>query len=278
MPDALAGPAPATGETAAAFLQVAAACHRRPAADAAAPLRFGVDLGTATVVLTAVDTAGAPVYWDSLPCAAMQDGVVVNFAGAVEAVRALRRDAEQALGMAVTAAATAHPPGVPAADCRACRFVLEQAGIDCRALTDEVSAAQALLCVRDGAVADVGGGSTGVGVFADGRLVALSDEPGGGRYLDLIVAGALGIPAEEAERRKRADPAAVAGIVRPGLERIGHLIARQIGTHRVAAVHLVGGAVCLPEAGAIVAEIVGRPVRTYPHAELVTPFGIALVR
>lgn len=281
MPDALAGPAPAAedaGAAAAAFLQAAAACHCRPAADAPGPLRFGIDLGTATVVLTAVDAAGGPVYWDSVPCAAMQDGVVVNFAQAVEAVRGLRRDAEQALGVAVTDAATAHPPGVPAADCRACRFVLEQAGIDCRALTDEVSAAQALLRVRDGAVADVGGGSTGVGVFADGRLVALSDEPGGGRYLDLIVAGALGIPTDEAERRKRAAPAAVAGIVRPGLERIGHLIARQIGGRDVAAVHLVGGAICLPEAGAIVAEIVGRPVRTYPHADLVTPFGIALVR
>ena len=30
------------------------------------------------------------------------------------------------------------------------------------------------------------------------------------------------------------------------------------------------------DAGAIVARVTGHPARTYPHSELVTPFGIAL--
>ncbi len=263
-------------ERAEAFLPDAATRLREPRSHVLPPLRFGVDLGTATVVLTAVDAAGRPAYWDAVACQAVQDGVVVNFADAVAAVRQLKRAAERALGLAVTEAATAHPPGVPEADCRACRYVLEQAEITCRTLTDEVSAAQALLRIEDGAVADVGGGSTGVGVFRAGRLVALSDRPGGGHYLDLILAGALKLPVEEAERRKHQATDREATLLRPGLERIAHSISQQIGGRPVEAVHLVGGAIRLPDAGAIVARVTGHPARTYPHSELVTPFGIAL--
>src|SRR6202034_4564672 len=96
------------------------------------------------------------------------------------------------------------PPGVPETEARACRYVLENAGVACRCLVDEVSAAQALLQLRDGAIVDVGGGSTGVGVVEDGELVSLSDRPGGGHHLDLILAGALRLTIEDAERRKRA--------------------------------------------------------------------------
>lgn len=258
------------------FLTDAAARFRDPGRDAPPPLRFGVDLGTATVVLTAVDAAGRPAYWDAVACQAVEDGVVVDFAAAVAAVGQLKREAERALGLAVTEAATAHPPGVPVAECRACRFVLEQAGIACCELTDEVSAAQALLRIEDGAIADVGGGSTGVGVFRGGRLVSLSDRPGGGHYLDLILAGALKLPLEAAERRKREAAAQDAALLHPGLERIGSIIGQQIGGHRVPAIHLVGGAIRLPDAGAIVARVTGHATRTYPHSELVTPFGIAL--
>ena len=261
-----------------AFLSDAAARLREPGDGFVSPLRFGVDLGTATVVLTAIDAEGRPAYWDAVACQAMQDGVVVNFADAVAAVRRLKREAEHALGLVITEAATAHPPGVPAADCRACRYVLEQAEIACRVLTDEVSAAQALLCVEDGAIADVGGGSTGVGVFRAGRLIALSDRPGGGHYLDLILAGALKLPVEEAEQRKRQATEREAALLRPGLERIAHLIGQQIGGHRVETVHLVGGAIRVPDASAIVTRVTSLRARTYPHSELVTPFGIALSR
>jgi ethanolamine utilization protein EutJ len=258
------------------FLIAAAARFRSPAIGEADALSFGIDLGTATVVLTAVDTAGRPVYWDAVQCQAIRDGVVVNFAEAVASVRKLKADAERALGRTIFEAATAHPPGVPQADCRACRYVLEQAEINCRALVDEVSAAQALLGLKDGAIADVGGGSTGVGVFKGGRLIALSDRPGGGHYLDLILAGAQRIPIEEAERRKRMAPADYGAVLRPGLERIASSIKDQLGKVSVASIHLVGGAIRLPEAGAIIARVTGVPTQTYPHADLVTPFGIAV--
>lgn len=273
---ALGPPLHAGPERAEAFLADAAARLRNPGSDLLPPLRFGIDLGTATVVLTAVDAEGRPAYWDAVACQAMQDGVVVNFADAVAAVRHLKREAERTLGLAITEAAVAHPPGVPAADCRACRYVLEQTEIACRALTDEVSAAEALLRVEDGAIADVGGGSTGVGVFHAGRLIALNDRPGGGHYLDLILAGALKISIEEAEQRKHHATDRETALLRAGLERIAQSISQQIGPYAVEAVHLVGGAIRLPEAGTIVAGVTGYPARIYPHSELVTPFGIAL--
>jgi len=258
-----------------AFLNQAAERLRSPI-EPQGSLTFGVDLGTATIVVTAVDAARRPIYWNFLPCEAVRDGVVVEFAAAVAAVRSLVEEAARALSVPVEAAATAYPPGVPEAEARACRFVLENAGVTCRKLVDEVSAAQALLQIDDGAIVDVGGGSTGVGVVEGGRLVSLTDAPGGGRHLDLILAGALRIPVEEAERRKRAGEPGLSAILRPGVERIANSVGRQIGARKVGAVHLVGGAVRVPDAAGIVEDYLKLPTRGYPHSELVTPFGIAM--
>lgn len=257
------------------FLDEATTRLRRPL-EVHGPLRFGVDLGTATIVLTAVDDALQPVYWDFVPAHVVRDGVVVDFHGAVQAVRDLKVRAEVALRTIVEAATTAHPPAVPSSDCRACSFVLQQAGIDCRNLVDEVSAANTLLAVRDGAVVDVGGGSTGVGVFRCGKLASLSDRAGGGHQLDLILAGALQLAVEDAEARKRRDGEAVAEILRPGIERIASSISRQCGGKRPGLVHLAGGALQLPGADRVIESYLGWPVRAYCHAELITPFGIAV--
>jgi ethanolamine utilization protein EutJ len=265
-----------TATGAAGFLRSANARRRRPAASYEKPLRFGIDLGTATIVLTAIDAGGVPVYWDDAPCRAVRDGVVVEFAAAVAEVRRLKARAEEALEQKISAAATAYPPGVAAAEARACRYVLEQSEISCRALVDEVSAAQALIGISDGAVADVGGGSTGVGVYRDGSLVALSDAAGGGHHLDLIIAGALHIPIEQAEALKRAGDPRIESIVRPGIERIAASIGRQIGERIVDTVHLVGGALMLAGAADVVAGYLGIRAIAYPHAELITPFGMAL--
>ncbi len=266
------GSVPATAD----FLREAALVFQKPRLDRRAPLSFGVDLGTATIVIAAVDASGRPAYWDSQPCQAVRDGVVVKFADAIAAVRKVSASAESALGAEITTATTAHPPGVATAEARACRYVLESAGIACRSLVDEVSAAQALLAISDGAIVDVGGGSTGVGVVKGGELIALHDAPGGGYHLDLILAGALRISVAEAERQKRAGEADYGAILRPGIERIASSIARQIGPDKVDSVHLVGGAVRVPNAASIIAEFIGIPTVAYPHSDLVTPFGIAL--
>jgi ethanolamine utilization protein EutJ len=259
-----------------AFLALAASRLRQPAEGRKGRLRFGIDLGTATIVLSAIDESGAPVYWDFVRERVVRDGVVVDFQGAVSAVAQLKHVAEAALGQIIDEAATAHPPAVPLSDCRACAYVLQQAGIDCRSLVDEVTAANAVLAVRDGAVIDVGGGSTGVGVFADGELRSLSDRAGGGHYLDLILAGALRVPVEDAEARKREQGADVLAVLRPGIERIAASIQLQCGDVSPGVVHLAGGALQIPGAEAVIEHYLGWCVKSYPHAELITPFGIAV--
>ncbi|MCF7547568.1 ethanolamine utilization protein EutJ [Pseudonocardia sp. WMMC193] len=274
--------APTVPDTAALLTAAAELADRGSAAipDAGlGRLRVGVDLGTASCVLVvlAVDEDGAdvPVWVRSHPSGALRDGVVVDFAKATSAVRRLKEAAEEGLGVELGSAATAYPPCIPVKDARACTYVCESAGFDEVTLVDEVSAAQRTLEVVDGVVVDVGGGSTGVGVFRGGELVALDDRAGGGHHLDLMLAGALGIPLEDAEPYKRTHPRETFPLLVPGLQRIAENVrALTVGDEELP-LHLAGGALMIAGAGDVLAEYLEREVVTYPHALLITPIGIA---
>ncbi|MFI5959437.1 ethanolamine utilization protein EutJ [Cryptosporangium sp. NPDC051539] len=258
------------------FLDAAAlvADGARPA-EVTLPLRVGVDLGTASCVLVVLDAIDRPVLVDSAASGALRDGVVVDFARATATVRRLRESAQETLGVVLPAAATAYPPCIPVRDARACVYVCESAGFADVVLVDEVSAAQRTLDVRDGVVVDVGGGSTGVGVFRGGELVALDDRPGGGHHLDLVLAGALGIPLEEAEPYKRAHPRESYPVLVPGLQRIAENVRALTVGHEDLPLHLAGGALMIPGAENVLASYLERTVVSYPHALLITPLGIA---
>lgn len=258
------------------LLDRAAAVFRRPITPSPGPVACGVDLGTDTCVLVVLDKGGLPCFLDAMPSRAVRDGVVVDFQAPVAAVTALKQSAEQSLHTTLTHAWTAYPPAVGMAESRACRFVVESAGFVCAGMVDEVSAAQALLQVVDGVIADVGGGSTGVGVYRAGKLVALGDRPGGGHHLDLILAGALGLSLEEARQRKLDAEHPPLELLRPGFERIAHTISTLTLGHPHSAVHLVGGATLVPGAAAVIEAYLGRPVVSYHHALYATPLGIAL--
>src|SRR5439155_13044386 len=81
-----------------AALSVVAGPVESPSLDGSGPLRCGVDLGTATIVLAIVDEALEPVYCDAVPSQAVRDGVVVDFHGAAESVARLKERAEELLG------------------------------------------------------------------------------------------------------------------------------------------------------------------------------------
>lgn len=264
-----------SASTVAQTLEAAYQRIRSPRLEHDGDLRTGVDLGTATCVITVIDAAGMPVWIDFDRTSAIRDGVVVDFAAAVGAVRKLKAHAEAELGVELTTAATAFPPCIGEADSRACRFVLEGAGFDQIALVDEVSAANQTLGITDGVVIDVGGGSTGVGVFEHGKLTALDDRPGGGHHLDLILAGALGITVAEAEELKRTAAGDYLPILRPGIERIAVSIRDLTRGAEHLDLHLSGGALMVPGADTIISKYLGRRVHTYPHALFITPLGIA---
>lgn len=266
------------------LLEAAAAVHGpnatelRTVPDPATPLHVGVDLGTAYVVVAVVADDGTPVAIASRFANVVRDGVVVDFAGAAAIVTELVALVEARLGRELTTAATTYPPGVSLAEVRACRYVVEAAGLECTTLVDEPTAANAVLRVRDGAVVDVGGGTTGIAVLRDGEVVAVMDEPTGGTHVSLVLAGGLGISLEEAERVKT-DPdrqAALLPRVRPVFDRIASIVAHHLDGHAVEHVHLVGGTAAFPGMPEVIADGTGLRVTCPVHPLLVTPVGVAL--
>ena len=99
----------------------------------------------------------------------VRDGLVVDFQGAIHLLRELKQQVEARLGFELSSAATTYPPGVPLAEIRATRYVVEAAGFECERMIDEPTAANAVLQIKDGAVVDrlylVGGAAcfTGIG-------------------------------------------------------------------------------------------------------------------
>lgn len=252
--------------------------HGVPPGSAPETVRVGVDLGTAYTVLVVLDGEGRPLATAYERAEVVRDGVVTDFIGAVELVRRLKVDVEDRLGVRLQSAHGAFPPGVPVSEVRAVRHVIEGADLDCSGLVDEPSAANAVLGLRDGAVVDVGGGTTGVAVIRDGEVVHVADEPTGGTHVSLVIAGALGVGLEEAERLKH-DPAEqrrLLPLVRPVMQKVASIVARSIRGHRVPVVALVGGSVAFPGFADVVTQSLGQPA-VVPVAPLfVTPLGIAL--
>jgi ethanolamine utilization protein EutJ len=256
-----------------------AAIERPGAAPPGARLRAGVDLGTAYVVVFAVTDDAAPVAGAYRYAEVVRDGVVVDFPGAVAVVRDLKAAVEARLGKRLCAAATTYPPGVGQAEVRATGHVLEAAGLECTAMVAEPTAANAVLGLRDGAVVDVGGGTTGIAVLERGEVVYTADEPTGGRHLSLVVAGAYGVPFETAEARKT-DPAwqgELFPVVLPVLEKIGTIVARHVAGRRVETVQLVGGTSAFPGIAEVVSEVAGCAASVPGNPLFVTPLGAALL-
>jgi ethanolamine utilization protein EutJ len=241
-------------------------------------VKVGVDLGTASTVLVVVDEDDEPLACAIEAADVVRDGVVVDFAEAVNVVRRLKAKVEQQLGVGLTAAMGAYPPGVAQSEVRAVRHVIEGADMDCVGLVDEPSAANAVLEVSDAAIVDIGGGTTGVAVFEHGEQVHVADEPTGGVHFSLVIAGGLGVPYDEAEVMKR-DPSQqkrLFGLVRPVMEKVAHIVASNLGDRPVRDVYLVGGSVSFPGMDEVVSQVTGLKAVVPPEPLLVTPLGIAM--
>lgn len=240
-------------------------------------IKVGVDLGTAFTVIMITDADDRPLAGATVFADVVRDGIVWDFSGAQAVVAGLREELRQRTGRLVTSGTVTVPPAVNNSDHRAHRFVLEGAGIACSQVVDEPTAANAVLGVRNGAVVDVGGGTTGVAIIADGEVVATYDEPTGGTHLSLVIAGALGIPLEEAEVTKR-DPAnheRLFGMVLPVIQKMSTIVARLIEPHHVEQIHLVGGSSAFHGFADVMSEITGLPCAMAPEPMLVTPLGVA---
>lgn len=241
-------------------------------------VHVGVDLGTAYTVLAVLDEDRQPLAGEYRFAQVVRDGLVVDFHGAIELVQDLKRKVEERLGFELTSAATTYPPGVSRSDVQATRHVVEAAGLICDETIDEPTAANAVLQIRNGAVVDVGGGTTGIAVFRQGNVVYTADEPTGGTHFSLVIAGALNIEFEEAEKIKKDGKhyQRLFPLVRPVMEKVGTIVARHVAAHAVETVYLVGGTACFPGIDKVVAQITGIRTVIPGNPLFVTPFGTAM--
>jgi ethanolamine utilization protein EutJ len=254
-----------------------AAMVSAPLSSAPLTVKGGVDLGTAYVVLVVLDAEDRPLAAAHEAADVVRDGVITDFVGATDVLRRLKHRVEDRLGVALPGAHGAFPPGVAAGSVRAVRHAIESAGMECTGLVDEPSAANAVLGLRDGVVVDIGGGTTGIAVVQGGTVVHTADEPTGGTHLTLVIAGALGIPVEEAERLKK-DPTEqprLFPLVRPVMEKVASIVSANTRGWPTPRVYLVGGTAAFPGFADVVSQASGLDA-VVPVAPLfVTPLGIA---
>jgi ethanolamine utilization protein EutJ len=272
-------PGPVPQEERGEWLARLLAADRRPVpTPPGTPIRVGLDLGTASIVLVVLAADGSPLGLAREDARVVRDGLVVDFGGARAVVKRLKARLEAAMGAGLDRAAIAVPPGTGERDAATHRFVAEGAGLEVDAVLDEPVAANLFLGLTDGAIADLGGGTTGVAVIKDGRLIESFDEATGGHHLSLRLAGHFGIPLERAEAVKL-DPkrrGEVAPLVAPVLAKMGRIIARGLAGLDVPSLTLAGGSAAAPGAGAVIAQETGLPTMVCGEPELITPAGIAL--
>jgi len=261
-----------------AYLAAADEALKRPSANGyRGPVHVGVDLGTAYTTLFVLDEAYRPLIGAYRFAEVVRDGLVVDFAGATQLLRELKQEVEGRLGFELTSAATTYPPGVPQVEVRATRYVVESAGLECTGVVDEPTAANAVLQVTNGAVVDIGGGTTGIAILKEGEVIYTADEPTGGTHFTLVLAGAQHLSFEEAEALK-INPAMqpqLFPMVRPVMEKVATIIARHIAGYTVERLYLVGGTSAFQGIDEVIAAITG--VRTFVPTNplFVTPLGVA---
>jgi ethanolamine utilization protein EutJ len=252
----------------------------------AGELHVGVDLGTAYLVLVALDEQGQPLAGEYQFAEVVRDGLVVDFIGAADRLRAMKQRVERRLGCTLRHAASGYPPGVAQVEVRATAHVVEAAGFECTRLIDEPSAANAVLRLDNGAIVDVGGGTTGIAIIENGQVVYTADEPTGGTHFTLVIAGGLDISFEEAEALKinPAEQGRLFPTIRPVMEKVGSIVSRHIamfqsidhGAHQVTNLTLVGGTSAFQGIAGVVQEYTGVPTQVPERPLFITPLGIAL--
>ncbi len=238
----------------------------------------GVDLGTACVVVAVLDENKRPVAGAYQYASVVKDGMVVDYIGAVRIVKELKAKVENDLGVELIYAAGAIPPGTDALDGGAVKNVIQGAGFELTNLLDESTAANEVLQMKNGAVVDIGGGTTGISILQDGKVVYVADEPTGGTHFSLVISGAYRKSFDEAELYKRDDEnhRELMPVVKPVIEKVASIINDHVKDHVVDEISLVGGTCCFTGIEDVIEKKTGISTRKPKNPMFVTPLGIAL--
>ena len=241
-------------------------------------LKVGVDLGTANIVLSVVDENNNPIAGAMKSSSVVKDGIVVDYIGATNILRKLKEEVEQIIGCELTYASTAIPPGITEGNTKVICNVVESCDMEVLNIIDEPSAAATVLKITNGAVVDVGGGTTGISIIKNGEVVFTADEATGGTHMTLVLAGFNKIPFEEAEviKKEKKYEKDTFIIVKPVIEKMASIVKKYIKEYDVDTIYVVGGACCFSEFEKVFKKEI--KIETVKPLEplLVTPLGIAM--
>lgn len=244
----------------------------------AGKLKTGVDLGTANIVLAVVDEENRPVAGATYGSTVVRDGIVVDYIGAVRAVTHMKRQLETLLETELSVAAAAIPPGIIDGNVKVISNVVEAAGFEVSNVIDEPTAAATVIGLADGAVVDVGGGTTGISILKGGRVVYSYDEPTGGTHMTLVLAGFHHVDAAVAEEWKKdaSRESDVFSVIRPVVDKMASIVERSVAGYDVEKIYVVGGACSFQAFEEIFEKRLGIPTVKPAEPLLVTPLGIAM--
>ncbi|NLM04661.1 MAG: ethanolamine utilization protein EutJ [Clostridiales bacterium] len=241
-------------------------------------LLVGVDLGTAYIIIVVLDKDKKPVACEMEFAQVIRDGLVVDFLGATNIVRKLKANLEEKLGVELTKAAIAVPPGTGEKDTKTHSYVVEGAGFEVTNILDEPTAANMVLNITNGAIVDIGGGTTGLSIIENKGVVYVADEATGGTHLSLVISGAYKITFEEAEKLKttKERQKEILPIVIPVVQKMGTIVREHIQNYSVEELYLVGGTSCLEGIEKIIQKETKIKTIKPRNPFLVTPLGIAM--
>ena len=202
----------------------------------------------------------------------------MDYLGAVNIVRTLKAEVEKIIGVDLTYAnaATAIPPGIMDGNTKIISNVVDSADFTVTNVVDEPTAAATVLGIQNGAVVDVGGGTTGISILKNGEVIFTADEATGGTHMSLVIAGAYHISFEEAEEmKKHEDQRKIFPVIKPVVEKMASIVHRFIQGYDVDTIYVVGGACVFDKFEQVFEKEIG--IKTVKPVEplLVTPLGIA---
>ena len=129
---------------------------------------------------------------------------------------------------------------------------------------------------KDGAIVDLGGGTTGISLLKNGKVVGTWDEPTGGHHMNLTIAGYYNIDIDEAEKLKiNSNNREIFTIIKPVLEKMASIVKNVLDDKDVENLYLVGGASNFNGIEELFERITGIKTHRSEEALLVTPLGIA---
>ena len=241
-------------------------------------IKVGVDLGTMYTVIVVCDENNMPICCKLRQTNVVRDGLVLDYIEARRIVAELKKEVEDAIGVELTQACIAVPPQTSESNSKTHKYVVEGAGMEVTSVLDEPTAANNVLQIQNGAVVDIGGGTTGTSVIQDGIVIHSDDDATGGMHCTYVIAGNFRIPFEEAELIKmdKSRELEVLTIVTPVIQKMAVIVEKHIQSYSVDAIVLCGGTACLKGIDQTMEKTIN--IKTYkPHNPfLVTPMGIAM--